>query len=623
MPVWLLVAALLIPGLFRTVQAQALAVPPRQASGAVARLDPNLAQAERLIQQGQYTSALTLLEDLAAQPNAPIEVFNDMAVVYARLDRLPLAREMLIKAIEQDPRSAALFDNLNRVNGILARRAYAKALDSDEILAPASAVQPALRLLTLAIPPTPLPLDQHPLYEPLLAGLAIPLGRKDSWLIGLIVAVVLAVVSLIGLQRRQQPSPRSTSASLGQTSQVASGRISLPDSASPSNPLQSAPTDLSNDPVLPNSLSPAEARLINVYRLIGQARLHDALAHAERLVRDFPNHRLAQLIYGDLLMAQASGLTHFEVGKESWDPHQREALAQLELEAARRLHALRDAPPAGTVPRQILTIGTNVQNLVAVDTSRSRLYLLRRERTEWKITASRYISIGLQGAEKNRSGDQRTPLGIYHIVEKLSPDKIDSIYGAGALPINYPNEYDQRLGRSGHGIWLHGVPEKDYVRAPQASNGCIVLANDDIRDITRILEPIHTPVLISEHLEWIAPELLEAQRKTAIGLLETWYEASLSGDRSEILTHYSKQYWDGQVSWADIQSKGLTPMAALQTKQHPAPDHFTAFMWRDRYEILITSSYEAGPNGQNHLLRQFRTIEDGHWKIFFEERRHL
>ena len=154
MPVWLLVAALLIPGLFRTVQAQALAVPPRQASGAVARLDPNLAQAERLIQQGQYTSALTLLEDLAAQPNAPIEVFNDMAVVYARLDRLPLAREMLIKAIEQDPRSAALFDNLNRVNGILARRAYAKALDSDEILAPASAVQPALRLLTLAIPPT-------------------------------------------------------------------------------------------------------------------------------------------------------------------------------------------------------------------------------------------------------------------------------------------------------------------------------------------------------------------------------------------------------------------------------------------------------------------------------------
>lgn len=624
---WLIAAALLIAALAPAC-AQSVAPVGLQTTGTLTPHDPRLAQAELLIQQGQYSTALAVLEELAAQTTAPIEVFNDMAVVYARMNRPALAREMLIKAVQQDPRTATLFENLGAINGVLARQAYAKALDASEILGAASAPIPTLRLLTLnarnaslasaGALPSSIPIQpvepSEPLFEPMLAGLAIPLGRKDSWIIGLIVAVVLALVSLIGFQRRHAvrtvlPSQSTQASGLGASTPLAvAEQLSL---------------DANSDLVLPSSLSPAEARLIYVYRLIGQARLHDALAHAERLVRDFPNHRLAQLIYGDLLMAQASGLTHFEAGKESWDPHQREALAQLELEAARRLHALRDSPPAGTVPRQILTVGEHVQHLVAVDTSRSRLYLLRRERNDWKITASRYISIGLQGADKSRTGDQKTPLGIYHIVEKLAPEKIDSIYGAGALPINYPNEYDQRLGRSGYGIWLHGVPEKDYVRAPQASNGCIVLANDDIRDITRILEPVHTPVLISEHLEWVSPDALEGPRKTAISLIEKWYETSLSGKHAELAELYSKQFWDGQISWADIHDRGRTPAAVTQTRQRPPSDHFTAFLWRDRYEIMITSSYETDSNGQNQLLRQFRVIEDGHWKIFFEERRQL
>lgn len=617
---WLFAAPLLVAWSMQPVSAQPVAASlPPQESGSLTRHDPRLSQAKLLIQQGHYSSALVILEELAAQSATPVDALNDMAVVYAHQDRPALAREMLIKAIEQDPRTAVLFSNLSVLNGVLARQAYARALDGNEILSPASAPTQALRLLSLSTSPTQSPLEQPQIrYESLLAGLAIPLGRKDSWLIGLIVAVVLAVASVIGFQRRQSPK---TSISVGNSSPIDPTLRSNKVSSSAEHHPTSA--DATPDLIHSSSLSPAEARLIHVYRLIGQARLHDALAHAERLVRDFPNHRLAQLIYGDLLMAQASGLTHFEISKERWDPHQREALAQLELEAARRLHALRDTPPSDTIPRQILAVANNIQHMVAVDTSRSRLYLLRRERGDWKITASRYISIGLQGVDKKRTGDQKTPLGIYHIVEKILPENLDSIYGAGALPINYPNEYDQRLGRSGHGIWLHGVPEEDYVRAPQASNGCIVLANDDIRDITRILKPIHTPVLISEHLEWIAPELLDAQRKTAIGLIENWYKASLSGDRSEILAHYSKQYWDGQLSWADLESKGLIPTVALQTRHHPSPDHFTAFLWRDRYEIMITSSYEVESDGKNHLLRQFRTIEGGHWKIFFEERRRL
>ena len=49
----------------------------------------------------------------------------------------------------------------------------------------------------------------------------------------------------------------------------------------------------------------AEVRLIEIDRLIGQAQSRQALEKAQALVKDHPNFQLAQLVYGDLLTAQA------------------------------------------------------------------------------------------------------------------------------------------------------------------------------------------------------------------------------------------------------------------------------------------------------------------------------
>ncbi|HEY8357529.1 MAG TPA: hypothetical protein VIL30_08730, partial [Ramlibacter sp.] len=55
----------------------------------------------------------------------------------------------------------------------------------------------------------------------------------------------------------------------------------------------------------------AEARLIEIYKLIGQAKTRAALSKAETLVRDHPNFQLAQLVYGDLLTAQRGPVRSF------------------------------------------------------------------------------------------------------------------------------------------------------------------------------------------------------------------------------------------------------------------------------------------------------------------------
>jgi L,D-transpeptidase YnhG len=48
----------------------------------------------------------------------------------------------------------------------------------------------------------------------------------------------------------------------------------------------------------------AEARLIEIYNLIGNGRTREALANATQLAHDLPNFQLAQLVYGDLLNAR-------------------------------------------------------------------------------------------------------------------------------------------------------------------------------------------------------------------------------------------------------------------------------------------------------------------------------
>ena len=63
-----------------------------------------------------------------------------------------------------------------------------------------------------------------------------------------------------------------------------------------------------------------------------------------------------------------------------------------------------------------------------------------------------------------------------------------SFYGTAAFPISYPNEWDRRQGRNGFGIWLHGTPSDTYSRPPRASDGCVVLTNQDIQTMNSALK---------------------------------------------------------------------------------------------------------------------------------------
>ena len=240
----------------------------------------------------------------------------------------------------------------------------------------------------------------------------------------------------------------------------------------------------------------AEARLIEVYQLVAKAQGREALTKAESLVQDYPNFQLAQLVYGDLLAARMRPIRTLGDVPEPMLQAAAPMLSELRDESQMRVKALRERPPPGAVPSQFLALSLRNKHAIAVDASRSRLYLFENRPTGLVLVADYYISVGKSGLEKNSEGDLRTPLGVYFITSNLDPKSLKDLYGSGALPINYPNVLDSKRGKTGGGIWLHGTPRGQFSRPPLATDGCVVLANPDLDQVIRTVEVRTTPVVI-------------------------------------------------------------------------------------------------------------------------------
>ena len=178
----------------------------------------------------------------------------------------------------------------------------------------------------------------------------------------------------------------STSATgTGQTSLLDSALAKVQDAAQGLTASRS-PTGLQTRPLSDDAiqevqpkLGRAEARLIDIYRLISQGEHRQALAQADALVRDHPNFQLAHLVHGDLLSLQVRPVA--QIGDVP-DTKARAALDQLNVlreESRRRLRALTERPPEGSVPTQFLTLSSQSRHAIAVDASRSRLYLFENQ----------------------------------------------------------------------------------------------------------------------------------------------------------------------------------------------------------------------------------------------------
>lgn len=461
---------------------------------------------------------------------------------------------------------------------------------------------------------------------------------RTAWLSVLLGFTIVAVVTLSSWwihHRADGTEPASGPSVAESPSLITSALASVRPSATPeSAALRSGLAYQSLGDAVRDSTSAqlghAEARLIGIYRRIQQSQPRDALREAEALARDHPNFQLAQLVLGDLLNLQTRPVKQLGDVADTQALAAAQQLQELREQSRRRLTALTERPPEGAVPNQFLALSSSSRHAIAIDASRSRLYLFenmaarssdaqgRVSAAQMKLVADYYISVGQAGTDKRSEGDLRTPLGVYYITSSLDPEKLPDLYGSGALPINYPNGLDTQRGNTGSGIWLHGSPSAQFARAPQASEGCVVLSNPDLENLLALVSVRTTPVVIATELQWVRPEVLNAERAGFEATLAQWRTLKSAGDLAQLQQLYSPRFENQGQTLADwwprvedeVKAKGER---ALQVKD------LSVLRWRDQDDTLVVTFGEVAEGVRRGVTkRQYWMRENNQWKIIFE-----
>lgn len=369
-------------------------------------------------------------------------------------------------------------------------------------------------------------------------------------------------------------------------------------------------------PLLQAAELDADRQLTNSLLAISQSRVPEALDTLDSLTQRHPNFRLAQLIKGDMLLARAQPLQALgnPNGASNTD------LELLRDEARQRMRAVTDLQPNNKIPAYLLNLEDDYRHALVVDASRSRLYVYENRAGLPLRVADFYVTIGKAGAGKQKEGDNRTPVGIYSISGFKSSKELGDFYGSGAFTLSYPNEWDKRQGRSGHGIWIHGSPSNTYSRAPRASEGCVVLANDDLTRLGGYIKPGKTPVIIAEQVEWVSQDALDARRNDLAAAIDQWRVDWESRDTARLLTHYSATFHNGE--------QNLSSFAANKHKVNADKawikiglDKVSLLLYPERSDFALVSfvqNYRSNSLNDRTTKRQFWSRENGRWKIIHE-----
>jgi len=254
----------------------------------------------------------------------------------------------------------------------------------------------------------------------------------------------------------------------------------------------------------------------------------------------------------------------------------------------------------GGLPASLIRIPESVSTVFVAETSTAKFH--RFERSDGGIVhrGSFSMSIGEEGPGKMYSGDKRTPLGVYFITEQLDTSKMHEKYGATAFPLDYPNAWDQRAGRDGDGIWVHGAHPEDGQRPERDTDGCIALANKDLRTLAAEFEDNTTPVLVTREVAWGKASDNDTLRVELENQIADWVASKAKGDLFTFLSLYDKDFKRWGMDKSEWSTLNLQSVSQRKTREI------------ELSELLLL----AYPDEEGLYLSRFRqTVKDGEREI--------
>ena len=193
----------------------------------------------------------------------------------------------------------------------------------------------------------------------------------------------------------------------------------------------------------------------------------------------------------------------------------------------------------GTVPFSLVHM-KNRDFLLLCEKHSKTLYLYRSEENAYPLVKNYPCIVGSNNVDKKEAGDLATPEGIYFLISFLEGKSLPEKYGHGAYSLNYPNFLDQKGGKKGSGIWLHGSP--DHMERPLSSEGCVVVKNEFLKELASFIKIGETPLVIVDTIKYQPQESQQRLSQSLSQFLEEWKSAWESLNTGKYLSCYSTDF---------------------------------------------------------------------------------
>lgn len=274
------------------------------------------------------------------------------------------------------------------------------------------------------------------------------------------------------------------------------------------------------------------------------------------------------------------------------------------------------------LPRGVLRLAEDEQFLFWVELEQGRLHVLERNEEggmDLKITVP--VSIGKNGFGKQVEGDRKTPVGVYRLTSFLPDDKLIDYYGLGAYPLNYPNVLDRRIGRTGSGIWLHGLPKDVNCRPLQDSDGCLVIDNDSFQAMAPYITTGITHMVLAESgIAWAPAQKSLDRGRSVQAAFDAWRTAWANKDNAAYLCWYADEFSDfsrNKRQWSDYKSR------VNNSKRWIEVEASQVSIYADPVQPqLVTVRYYQQYSSNNYNWRgwkeQLWRETDAGWRIVYE-----
>lgn len=154
---------------------------------------------------------------------------------------------------------------------------------------------------------------------------------------------------------------------------------------------------------------------------------------------------------------------------------------------------------------------------------------------KFDIISRNSVIVGKNEGDKYLEGDEKTPEGVYELVQKKND--VDSFYGPLALITSYPNTLDKTLNKKGSGIWIHGMPLNQD--REKFTKGCIALDNPQLVQLSNSIE-LEKAILITSQNE--IPQVSKKDIATILASIFQWKEAWKDSNIQEYISFYSHEF---------------------------------------------------------------------------------